>query len=55
MTESSNWHEVSVMTVEQRELERCRQEIARLKELVVRLSEIALRNIVERAERGQNK
>ncbi|WP_407175483.1 hypothetical protein [Bradyrhizobium sp. STM 3562] len=37
----------------ERELERCKRENARLKELVVRLSEITLRELVKRAE-GQN-
>ncbi|WP_271615052.1 hypothetical protein [Bradyrhizobium sp. CCBAU 51627] len=44
----------SVMADEQHELERCKQEIARLKQLVVRLSEIALRDVVKRAESGRN-
>ncbi|UPJ47907.1 hypothetical protein IVB30_32730 [Bradyrhizobium sp. 200] len=38
------------MTDEQRELERCKQEIAYLKQLAVWLSEIVLRNVVESAE-----
>jgi hypothetical protein len=38
------------VTDEQRELERCRQEISRLKELVLRLSEIALRNVLINTE-----
>ncbi|WP_245284278.1 hypothetical protein [Bradyrhizobium sp. WSM2254] len=42
------------MTDEQRELERCKQEIARLRQLVVQLSEIALRNVVESDEGRQS-
>jgi hypothetical protein len=38
------------VTDEQRELERGRQEISRLKELVLRLSEIALRNVLKSTE-----
>ena len=38
------------VTDEQHELERCRQEISRLKELVLLLSEIALRNVVKSTE-----
>ncbi|PPQ17325.1 hypothetical protein CV770_21755 [Bradyrhizobium sp. AC87j1] len=51
---SSRRPTTSVMTAEQHELERCKQEIARLKQLVARLSEIALRNVVERAQSGRN-
>ncbi|WP_426420948.1 hypothetical protein [Bradyrhizobium genosp. A] len=42
------------MTDEQRELERCKQEISRLKQLVVQLSEIVLRNVVESDEGRQS-
>lgn len=45
-----NRHDSSVMTDEQVELERCKQEIARLKQLVVQLSAIVIRNILKRAE-----
>lgn len=45
-----NRHEAPAMTDEQRELERCNQEISRLKQLVVQLSEIVLRNVVESDE-----
>jgi len=38
------------MTDDRDELERCKQENARLKELVVWLSEIVLRDVVKRAE-----
>ncbi|KGJ66011.1 hypothetical protein BJA5080_02658 [Bradyrhizobium diazoefficiens SEMIA 5080] len=48
--DNGNRHEVSVMTDEQLELEHCKQQIARLKQLVIRLSEIALRNVVRAAE-----
>ncbi|WP_246774156.1 hypothetical protein [Bradyrhizobium diazoefficiens] len=41
------------MTDEQRELERCKQEIAHLRQLVVQLSEIVLRNVVESDEGRQ--
>ncbi|MCA1385639.1 MULTISPECIES: hypothetical protein [unclassified Bradyrhizobium] len=44
----------SVMTDEQHELKRCKQEIARLKQLVVRLSEIVLRDVVKSAQSGRN-
>jgi len=47
--EGSRYKKTGV-TDEQRELERCRQEISRLKELVVRLSEIALRNVLKSTE-----
>jgi hypothetical protein len=47
--ESSRYTKSGV-TDEQRELERCRQEILRLKELVLRLSEIAIRNVLKSAE-----
>jgi hypothetical protein len=43
------------VTDEQRELERCRQEISRLKELVLRLSEIALRNVLKSTEPPEKK
>lgn len=43
-------HEGSVMTDEQRELERYKQEIARLRRVLVQLSEIVLRNAVEDAK-----
>lgn len=42
-------HEASAVTDELRELERCEQENARLKELVVQLYEIVLRDVVNRA------
>lgn len=42
-----NRREAPAITDEQRELERCRQEISRLRQLVVQLSEIVLRNVVE--------
>ncbi|WP_439360511.1 hypothetical protein [Bradyrhizobium sp. DASA03007] len=48
--DKGNRHEVSVMTDEQHELEHCKQEIARLKQLVVRLSAIVLRNVVRDGE-----
>ncbi|MCA1471076.1 hypothetical protein I6F09_24710 [Bradyrhizobium sp. IC3195] len=51
---SSHRRTPSVMTDEQHELERCKQEIARLKELVVRLSEIALRDVVKSTQSGRN-
>ncbi|MGY4626869.1 hypothetical protein [Bradyrhizobium sp. USDA 4486] len=51
---SSQRRTTSVMTAEQYELERCKQEIARLKQLVVRLSAITLRHVVESAQSGQN-
>lgn len=35
------------MTDDQRELRRCKQKIARLKQLVVELSKIVLRNVVK--------
>lgn len=38
------------MTDEHSELERCKQENARLKELVVQLSELVLRDVVKRSE-----
>jgi hypothetical protein len=38
------------LTDEQRELERCRQENSRLKELVLRLSEIVIRNVLKSTE-----
>lgn len=41
---------VSRMTDEERELARCRQEIAGLKQLVVQLSELVLRNVAENTE-----
>ncbi|NOJ41127.1 hypothetical protein [Bradyrhizobium australiense] len=43
------------MTDEHRELERCKQEIAYLKQLVVQLSEAVLRNIVEGADGRKNR
>ncbi|MGY3533318.1 MULTISPECIES: hypothetical protein [Bradyrhizobium] len=43
-------HELSTTTDEERELVRCRQEIARLKQLVVQLSELVLRNVTQNAE-----
>lgn len=46
--------EAPAMTDEQRELERCKQEISRLKQLVVQLSEIVLRNVVESDEERQS-
>ncbi len=42
------------MTDDQRELRRCKQEIARLKKLVVELSEIVLRNVVK-SDEGDNR
>ncbi|MDI3566937.1 hypothetical protein [Bradyrhizobium sp. Arg816] len=51
---SSHRRTTSVMTDEQHELERCKEEIARLKQLVVRLSEIVLRYVVKSAPSGQN-
>ncbi|MHB0791139.1 hypothetical protein [Bradyrhizobium sp. 5.13L] len=42
------------MTDEQRELDRCKQEIAHLRQLVVQLSEIVLRNVVESDEGRQS-
>ena len=47
--EGSRYKKTGV-TDEQRELERGRQEISRLKELVLRLSEIALRNVLKSTE-----
>ncbi|WP_092239691.1 hypothetical protein [Bradyrhizobium sp. Gha] len=44
----------SVMTDEQEELERCKQEIARLRQLVVGLSEIVLRHVVTSAQSSRN-
>lgn len=52
--EASAMTEASVMTDEPCELERCKQEIARLRQLVVQLSEIVLRNIVESNPRHQS-
>jgi len=52
--EGSRYKKTGV-TDEQRELERCRQEISRLKELVVRLSEIALRNVLKSTEPPKTK
>lgn len=49
-----NRHEAPAMTDEQRELERCKQEIAHLRQLVVQLSEIVLRNVVESDEGRQS-
>lgn len=49
-----NRREAPAITDEQRELERCRQEISRLKQLVVQLSEIVLRNAVESDEGRQS-
>ncbi|WP_439396723.1 hypothetical protein ACRQ5Q_07355 [Bradyrhizobium sp. PMVTL-01] len=46
MKESDNRHEVSVVT-DGREIERYKQEIARLEQLVVQLSEIVLRNVIK--------
>ncbi|SCB54829.1 hypothetical protein GA0061098_10316 [Bradyrhizobium shewense] len=51
---SSPRRTTSLMTDEQHELERCKQEIARLKQLVVRLSEIVLRYVVQSAQSGRN-
>ncbi|PJG53634.1 hypothetical protein CVM73_19425 [Bradyrhizobium forestalis] len=51
---SSHRRTTSVMTEEQHELERCRQEIAHLKQLVVGLSEIVLRHVVQSAQSGRN-
>ncbi|MBP0110442.1 MULTISPECIES: hypothetical protein [Bradyrhizobium] len=51
---SSQRRTTSVMTAEQHELERCKQENARLKQLVVQLSEIALRHVAESAHSAQN-
>lgn len=50
--EAPPMREAWAMTDEQRELERCKQEIARLRQLVVQLSEIVLRNVVE-SDEGQ--
>ncbi|WP_092303307.1 hypothetical protein [Bradyrhizobium sp. Ghvi] len=49
---SSQRRTTSMIRAEQHELERCKQEIAHLKQLVVRLSEIALRHVVESAQSG---
>ncbi|MGY3610607.1 MULTISPECIES: hypothetical protein [unclassified Bradyrhizobium] len=46
---AENRHEILV-TDEQRELERCKQEIARLKQLIVQLSELVVRKVVEDAD-----
>lgn len=46
--------EAPAMTDEQRELERCKQEIAHLRQLVVQLSEVVLRNVVESDEGRQS-
>ncbi|MGY4174888.1 hypothetical protein ACVIHH_000179 [Bradyrhizobium sp. USDA 4518] len=43
-------YELSTTTDEERELVRCREEIARLKQLVVQLSELVLRNVTQNAE-----
>lgn len=50
VTANRDSREISLMTDEQCELERCKQEITRLKQLVVQLSEIVLRNVVNSAE-----
>lgn len=50
--EAPPMREAWAMTDEQRELERCKQEIARLRQLVVQLSEIVLRNVAE-SDEGQ--
>lgn len=50
MNMTSSSAPVSVTADEHRELEHCKQEIARLKQLVVQLTEIVLRNVVERAD-----
>ncbi|MBP1299625.1 hypothetical protein ABIF38_008589 [Bradyrhizobium japonicum] len=42
--------EVSIVTEKERELARCRQEIARLKNLVVQLSQLVLRHVAESSE-----
>jgi hypothetical protein len=47
-------HELSTTTDEERELVRCREEIARLKLLVVQLSELVLRNVTQNAEGGKS-
>lgn len=49
-----NRREAPAITDEQRELERCRQEISRLRQLVVQLSGIVLRNVVESDEGRQS-
>lgn len=61
MTTSTNRHEASTMTDEERELERCKQEILRLTQLVVflkrqvvQLSEIVLRNVVKSVGGGKS-
>lgn len=61
MTARRNCDEASAMTEEQRELERCKQEIRRLSQLVaflkrqvVQLSEIVLRNVVKSAGNGKS-
>ncbi|WP_157348962.1 hypothetical protein [Bradyrhizobium pachyrhizi] len=41
-------YELSTTTDEERELVRCRREIARLKQLVVQLSELVLRNVTQK-------
>jgi hypothetical protein len=46
----SNRYRKPGLTDEQRELERCRQENSRLKELVLRLSEIVIRNVLKSTE-----
>ncbi|TKV70940.1 hypothetical protein FDV58_40710 [Bradyrhizobium elkanii] len=43
-------YEMSTVTEEERELARCRQEIAHLKRLVVQLSQLVLRHVAENAE-----
>ncbi|WP_085364662.1 hypothetical protein [Bradyrhizobium canariense] len=61
ITASKNRHEASATTDEQRELERCKQEIHRLSQLVmflkrqvVQLSEIVLRNVAKSAGGGKS-
>ncbi|WP_407114208.1 hypothetical protein [Bradyrhizobium sp. LMG 9283] len=55
MKDSNSSHPgISEMTDDQRELRRCKQEIARLKKLVVELSEIVLRNVVK-SDEGDNR
>ncbi len=43
-------HEALKVTEEECELARCRQEIARLKDLVVQLSQLVLRHVAENTE-----
>ena len=40
-------------TSEQRELEACKKENARLKDLVIRLSELVIRNVVQNSKKNK--